>query len=300
MIRLDELVLWSVDPAGSERFLQGVMPQVAIPPPLSGLARVRYRHRALRPTTAAAGVATPSGSDGFWKYSVFADSIDELRGEVESGEWIGSDGIDPGTAAADVAAVEVTDPVQFGDIGYLCHLHEPGGNEIELLQRSFAPPRAAPSIGGHSGPATLGLITLRVADAVATIRLLADGLGMSHLVSMKVNEHRPDGFGLEFLAWTADEPPSQDRFDVSNREWLYQRPYTVIELQHGPGLGLIHHAADGPGLAHIGAVSDDLDAVRTRLEAVGESWSRLDSHAVDQAMLVTTPDGHDIRIDRAP
>ena len=270
MIQLDELLLWSVEPAHSDRFLEEVMPHVASPPALPGLARLRHRFRA----ASTEGDELPSGQDGFWKYSVFADSIDALRRD------------------AIAAGQEVTEPVQFLDIGYLCHLHEPGGNEIELLQRRFVPPLAETSADGHVGPPTLGLITLRVSAAAPTIALLRDGLGMTHLATMEVGDGDADGFRLEFLAWTDDEPPSRDPTDVANREWLYQRPFTIIELQHGPTVRSKRLATSGPGLAHISASTDDVESVRIGLESAGERWHSIDGNTID----VTTPDGHLIRI----
>ena len=42
-----------------------------------------------------------------------------------------------------------------------------------------------------------------------------------------------DKFELYFLAATTDTPPVADDVDaVANREWLWQRPFTTLELQH--------------------------------------------------------------------
>lgn len=40
------------------------------------------------------------------------------------------------------------------------------------------------------------------------------------------------GFTLYFLAYTSESPPDDDLEAVQNREWLWQRPYTMLELQH--------------------------------------------------------------------
>lgn len=39
-------------------------------------------------------------------------------------------------------------------------------------------------------------------------------------------------FTLLFLAFTTERPPHEDLEAVENREWLWQRPYTTLELQH--------------------------------------------------------------------
>ena len=43
------------------------------------------------------------------------------------------------------------------------------------------------------------------------------------------------GFSLYFLAFTAETPPVPSGLEsVENREWLWQRPYTTLEIQHRP------------------------------------------------------------------
>ena len=40
-------------------------------------------------------------------------------------------------------------------------------------------------------------------------------------------------FTLYFLAFTEEDPPIlEDLEAVENREWLWQRPYSTLELQH--------------------------------------------------------------------
>jgi hypothetical protein len=42
-----------------------------------------------------------------------------------------------------------------------------------------------------------------------------------------------DKFDLYFLAATSDTPPSPNDLDaIENREWLWKRRYTTLELQH--------------------------------------------------------------------
>ena len=53
-------------------------------------------------------------------------------------------------------------------------------------------------------------------------------LGMKLLVREDVSQF---GFVLYFLAFTDEKPPNPNVDAVENREWLYQRPYTVLELQ---------------------------------------------------------------------
>jgi hypothetical protein len=39
-------------------------------------------------------------------------------------------------------------------------------------------------------------------------------------------------FTLYFLAHAGESPPDPDLEAVGNRPWLWQRPYTTLELQH--------------------------------------------------------------------
>ena len=39
------------------------------------------------------------------------------------------------------------------------------------------------------------------------------------------------GLTLYFLAFTEDQPPNPSIDAVENREWLWQRPYTTLELR---------------------------------------------------------------------
>ena len=43
------------------------------------------------------------------------------------------------------------------------------------------------------------------------------------------------GFCLYFLAFTSETPPVPTELEsVENREWLWQRPFTTLEIQHRP------------------------------------------------------------------
>ncbi|MEM8949428.1 MAG: VOC family protein, partial [Pseudomonadota bacterium] len=126
-------------------------------------------------------------------------------------------------------------PRQFGDIGYMAHLEDPEGFSIELLQHRFqanhrdgdGDPAAA--LGGG---ARIGQITLRVKDLEAALSFYRDRLGMTLLSIQPVTDY---GFTLYFLAFTEELPPASDLEAVGNREWLWQRPYTTLELQHVHG-----------------------------------------------------------------
>lgn len=126
--------------------------------------------------------------------------------------------------------VEVSDPKQFLDIGYMAHLSDPEGFVIELLQWDFEGnrPQAAGDRDAPFAEARIGQITLRSGNIEADVAFWK-GLGMRLLSLQDVSAF---GFDLHFLAFTDDRPPQDDLWAVENREWLWKRPYTSLEFQH--------------------------------------------------------------------
>lgn len=130
------------------------------------------------------------------------------------------------------AGVEVSEPKQFLDVGYLCHLNDPDGYCIELLQHDFAQNHKAVAVDPAyklGGAPTLGQITLRISDPESSLRFYQDLVGMRLLSRQVIKAYQ---FTLYFLACTNETPPHPDIDAVENREWLWQRPYTTLELQH--------------------------------------------------------------------
>ncbi|NOC92199.1 VOC family protein [Ruegeria sp. HKCCD6604] len=134
--------------------------------------------------------------------------------------------------------VPVSTPNQFLDIGYMCHLADPEGFVIELLQHDFEgnrPPHAADPDAPFA-KARIGQITLRTGD-IAAEDAFWRARGMS-LLSMQ--EVAPYGFDLHFYAFTDETPPNPDLWAVENREWLWKRAYTTLEFQHVAGAQFAH------------------------------------------------------------
>ncbi len=125
--------------------------------------------------------------------------------------------------------IEVSPPRQFLDIGYMCHLSDPEGFVIELLQHDFEdnrPSGYAPK--SAFSDARIGQITLRTGDIAAEDRFCRN-IGMRLLSMQDVADY---GFDLHFYAFTEETPPVSDLWAVENREWLWKRPYTTLEFQH--------------------------------------------------------------------
>ena len=180
---------------------------------------------------------TPYPHDLYWKMGLTVSDLDSayeyLRGQ-------------------DIA---VSAPSQFRDIGYMCHLRDPQGFSVELLQHGFAGD-AATFCGDHrvGAQATLAHVTLRVTDIERAQHFCESRLGLSLLSVQPVTDA---GFTLYFYAWSTETPPHAGLETVANRPWLWRRPYTLLELQHLETSKLqlnspLEESAGFAGVAHIG------------------------------------------------
>ena len=127
--------------------------------------------------------------------------------------------------------IEVSDPHQFQDVGYLAHFCDPEGFQIELIQHQFEGKK--PSVQADEnllgGGPTLNLVTLRTTDITRVRALCEVQLGMKLLSIQPIKDY---DFTLYFFAFTDEELPDSDLESLVNREWLYQRPYSILEVQH--------------------------------------------------------------------
>ena len=233
---------------------------------------------ATKPTDSAAGKA------GYWKIGVTLADVNLAREHL----------VDSG--------VTVSEPQQFLDIGYLCHLNDPIGYSIELLQHRFAenhqscPPQ--PNYKLRSMP-TFGQITLRVKDPDKSLNFYTEGLGM-RLLSRQIV--KPYQFTLYFLAYTEEQPSFPDLDDVRNREWLWQRPYTVLELQHvwGTEKGQVsYRTTPDSGFERISIATTDLESTLAKLidsRAPVDPVREFDASLGTNTATVLDPDGYSVRI----
>ena len=150
--------------------------------------------------------------------------------------------------------LQTSDPAQFRDIGYMSHLADPNGFEIELLQQGFEG-NAKPLTGDAHPVAALGIlahVTLRITD-LAAAQQVCKKLGL-RLISVQRIALTGRRFTLYFYAWTHEELPDPDLESVENREWLWERPYTLLELQHleEPAAQIRGRMPDEAGFAALG------------------------------------------------
>ena len=180
-------------------------------------------------------VAAPIENSVYWKIGITLPDVTLARNKLIEG------------------GIAVTEPCQFHDIGYLCHLDDPEGNCIELLQHTFEqtsvlkqPPSALP-LGQL---ATLGQVSLNVRDIDSSLAFYRSELGLRLLSRQEVPGR---SFTLFFLADTKDALPHHSIDAVQNREWLWQRPYTLLELRAGNDFQALqaHPPNDCPGFRGI-------------------------------------------------
>ena len=145
---------------------------------------------------------------GYWKLGLTTNHVDSAYRFLTNRGW------------------RVSNPLQFRDIGYLCHLRDPDGLNLELLQHDFGKP--LPNDSAVLPELRIAHVTLRIADPQASLDFYQN-LGLKLLSIQPVVPHR---FTLFFLADTQEAPPNNDLQAVSNRPWLWRRPYPVLELQH--------------------------------------------------------------------
>ncbi len=153
----------------------------------------------------------PTVTDLFWKIGITVGNLDQAVAWLDANEW------------------PVSRPRQFRDIGYLCHLRDPESLSIELLQRGFEGNHSLPIDAHPFADATLAHLTLRCTDLSAMRRYCEKTLGLR---LMSVQPVEDVGFTLYFYCNCSEALPNPDLKSVDNREWLWSRPYTILEIQH--------------------------------------------------------------------
>lgn len=167
----------------------------------------------------------PARDDLYWKIALSVPNIELACAQLRA------------------SGVACSEPQQFFDVGYLAHFTDPEGFQIELIDHAFKGERSEnashPDLLG--GGAHFNLVTLRTAD-IAQIEPTLLQWGMRKLSVQPLNDF---GFTLHFYAFTEDMPPNSDLSAVENRTWVYQRPYTVLELQHVHNLSAVRMPSEG-------------------------------------------------------
>jgi len=229
----------------------------------------------------------PPRDDVFWKIGL---ALHDLDASVTRLATLGA----PGCAEVQGR--------QFLDIGYLVHVTDPAGFTVELLQTTFegsAARRAALAAASRGGAweasplaqdndVVMGQITTRITNEAASLEFYQQVLGMKLLAEEPVPDYN---FRLFFLAYTDEEPPNAEDLEaVENREWLYQRPYTTLELQL---------VASGP-LRSVGPKEGGLEGIVVQLAECSPVRQRLKGRlkSIGGREFLEDPDGLRIFVEK--
>lgn len=208
MPKIDRLVLRCSDPQSQRQFYCDVLGMS-----LSANGSVGYGgDQASIQFTQAENQYTPQNNDTYWKIALAVENIDLAYHQLVQ------------------RGIQISKPKQFQNVGYLAHFTDPEGFTIELIEHWFEGHRPDKSYDEEilGGGVCFNLLTLRTAE-VEKIKAFCRRFGMTPLSVQPVESH---GFTLYFFAFTSDVPPGTDLQAIENREWLYQRQYTVLEFQH--------------------------------------------------------------------
>ncbi|MEM7269168.1 MAG: VOC family protein [Pseudomonadota bacterium] len=208
MARIDLLTLRVTAPAHQTQFYRDVLGMKERGDDCVGYADAEAR---LRFVQADAPYASQK-SDLYWKIALSVPNIELAYEQLRK------------------AGVDCSEPHQFEDVGYLAHFTDPEGFTIELIDHAFKGDRTPFALDETrlGGGAHLSLVTLRTAE-IDEVEPTLLGWGMRKLSVQHLTAY---GFTLHFYAFTDEAPPNADLASVENRTWVYQRPYTVLELQH--------------------------------------------------------------------
>ena len=166
--------------------------------------------------------------------------------------------------------------------------------------------------------AVVGQITLRIVNAATSLAFYTEILGMKLLSRQKVSyinratvylnrllsnsenfQVEDYGFELYFLSAVSEEeaakmPDPKDLDSVENREWLWQREYTTLELQHRLKRTklLSQTPLDEPGFRGfaVGVSKERFEKLRPRAikESKDEVWG--------DRLHLKDPDGTDVTV----
>jgi catechol 2,3-dioxygenase-like lactoylglutathione lyase family enzyme len=156
--------------------------------------------------------------DSYWKIGIVVKNLDHAFQYLKQQQY------------RDEEIIACSKPSQFLEIGYLCHLRDPAGLEIELLQQGFEGKHETVHGDRHpiGGQATLAHITIRVSDLEKTKAWCVETMNKRLMSIQNVELYN---FTLYFYTWSDEELPNESSLEaVENREWLWGRPYAMLEL----------------------------------------------------------------------
>ncbi|WP_072681202.1 VOC family protein [Arcobacter sp. LA11] len=151
---------------------------------------------------------------GYWKMAISIKDVDIARQKlIEKG-------------------IEVTEAFQVPNVANLCHFFDPDGYGLEFIQHEFEQNHKKQKEDSNyvlGNRAIFSLITYRIKDIEKSLNFYEKDLNMKLLSKMNLEKR---GFDLYFLGFTKEKLPNEDVEDIENRQWLWKRDFTMIELQY--------------------------------------------------------------------
>lgn len=158
---------------------------------------------------------TNNMQEGYWKIALALADIKRARVRIEA------------------KGVTCSECFEVKDVAFLCHLYDPDGYCIELIQHHFvknAKPTPVDENFALGSKTVFLLVTYRIKELEKSLTFYKEKLNMKLYSVMPV---RTRGFDLYFLSSICEKLPNeQDLLALENREWLWQREYTMLEFQH--------------------------------------------------------------------
>jgi catechol 2,3-dioxygenase-like lactoylglutathione lyase family enzyme len=220
MMRFDVITFQVPDISAATAFYVDVLGMVQI-----GDDSIGYSAECLKLRFVKCGTTRKATSrDAYWKIGITVKNLDHAVEYLKTKN------------------ISCSDPSQFLDIGYLSHLRDPAGLGIELLQQGFEG-KHQPIEEGHAigGQATLAHITIRVSDLEHAKSWCEETMNMRLMSIQSVDLF---DFTLYFYGWSDEElPGAVDSVEI--REWLWARPYALLELQHTKGTTFLRGTPPG-------------------------------------------------------
>ncbi len=226
----------------------------------------------------------PDSTEGYWKIAISVKDVNIARRRLIANN------------------VDVGKAFEVKEVAYLCHFNDPDGYCVELIQHNFLHnhrPEPENQVYKLGSSPTFLLVTYRIKDPARSLRFYCELLGMT-LLSKQVIETR--GFTLYFLASTDEVPPNPDIEDVENREWLWKRPYTILELQHIWGTehkdGFDYRVGPKSGFERISFITNKLNLLLEKIESNNRKVLTCDFDPILQVRTATAldPDGYSVRL----
>lgn len=152
--------------------------------------------------------------EGYWKIAICIKDVDIARENLIKND------------------VHVGVAFEVPNVAYLCHFNDPDGYCIELIQHKFQKNHIKETEDTNyilGNKPVFSLVTYRVKDINKSLDFYTKELGLKLYSKMDVSFR---GFNIYFLAPNMEELPNKDVQSIENVEWLWQREFTMIELQH--------------------------------------------------------------------